>query len=193
MKSAGAVPGTGGGPAPATSQQQQQQLQHQLQQQMPLAASAVQMQQQQGLENLLQQQQQQQQQSASQLQQQILQQQAPPQPTGRMPGTPNAIVTTPLMGSAPVAGGPGGGVGGLPGQNLPFPIAAPRASRGGVHGRGGVPLVKPTPAMAAKMHHHFHHHGKVPPHYYPNLSGSETDVSTSTENLTQVKKAFNGS
>lgn len=33
--------------------------------------------------------------------------------------------------------------------------------------------------------------GGIPGVYHPNLSGSETDVSTSTENLTQVRSNTN--
>lgn len=63
-----------------------------------------------------------------------------------------------------------------------FPVAAPRVSRSKM-------------PMAAPVRHHLPGHNgpqgspvKFNPHmFHPNLSGSETDVSTSTENLTQVE------
>ena len=52
-----------------------------------------------------------------------------------------------------------------------YPVPAPR-SAGSAQGQPGSKLAKP---MAR---------------YHPSLSGSETDVSTSTENLTQVRQFF---
>ena len=114
----------------------------------------------------------------------------PLHPTGRMPGTPNAIITSPMIVSAPnppIAGG-----------NLQFPVAAPRSSRSAAAAAaaavaaGAVPRSKVAMGAAAGIRHgspgRMLQPGQRMP-FYPNLSGSETDVSTSTENLTQVRKA----
>ena len=125
----------------------------------------------------------------------------PLQPTGRMPGTPNAIITSPMIVSAPnppaasaamaaaaIAAG---------GNSMQFPVAAPRSSRSAAAAAavaaGAVPRSKA--AMGAAGAGGMIRHGspgkmlqpgqRMP--FYPNLSGSETDVSTSTENLTQVR------
>jgi hypothetical protein len=56
-------------------------------------------------------------------------------------------------------------------QNIPIP--APRSSTGESH------LIMPGPKLP-----------KPTARYHPSLSGSETDVSTSTENLTQVRRGL---
>ena len=129
----------------------------------------------------------------------------PLQPTGRMPGTPNAIITSPMIVSAPHPPA-ASAVAAAAGGNLQYPVAAPRSSRSAAAaaaaaavaaGGGGVPRSKvPLGAAAGGFRHGspgklLHPLGQRM-QFYPNLSGSETDVSTSTENLTQVSKANSG-
>ena len=122
--------------------------------------------------------------------------QMPLQPTGRMPGTPNAIITSPMIVSAPnpPAASAAMAAAAAAGGNLQFPVAAPRSSRSAAAAAaaavagGAVPRSKA--AMGGIRHGSpgkFLQPGQRMP-FYPNLSGSETDVSTSTENLTQVRR-----
>lgn len=60
-----------------------------------------------------------------------------------------------------------------------MPVAAPRNSRMVASSMIRPQQLKGLVPGQSKFH--------PPPAYYPNLSGSETDVSTSTENLTQVR------
>ena len=126
----------------------------------------------------------------------------PLQPTGRMPGTPNAIITSPMIVSAPHPPAASAVAAAAAGGNLQYPVAAPRSSRSAAAaaaaaavaaGGGGVPRSKgPLGAAAAAGGFRHGSPGKLlhpmgqRMQFYPNLSGSETDVSTSTENLTQV-------
>ena len=124
----------------------------------------------------------------------------PLQPTGRMPGTPNAIITSPMIVSAPnppaaTAAAQAAMAAAAAGGNLQFPVAAPRSSRSAAAAAaaavaaGAVPRSKAAMGAAGGIRHgspaKMLQPGQRMP-FYPNLSGSETDVSTSTENLTQV-------
>ena len=123
----------------------------------------------------------------------------PLQPTGRMPGTPNAIITSPMIVSAPnpPAASAAMAAAAAAGGNLQFPVAAPRSSRSAAAAAaaavaaGAVPRSKVAMGAAAGIRHgspgRMLQPGQRMP-FYPNLSGSETDVSTSTENLTQVRR-----
>ena len=75
-------------------------------------------------------------------------------------------------------GGPGGGPVG-PGAGGVYPVPAPRSGPSVV---SSVPYHH-TVISGSKM-------AKPMARYHPSLSGSETDVSTSTENLTQVNQLF---
>ena len=123
----------------------------------------------------------------------------PLQPTGRMPGTPNAIITSPMIVSAPnppaaAAAAQAAMAAAAAGGNLQFPVAAPRSSRSAAAAAavaaGAVPRSKAAMGAAGGIRHgspaKMLQPGQRMP-FYPNLSGSETDVSTSTENLTQVR------
>ena len=125
----------------------------------------------------------------------------PLQPTGRMPGTPNAIITSPMIVSAPnppaaAAAAQAAMAAAAAGGNLQFPVAAPRSSRSAAAAAaaavaaGAVPRSKAAMGVAGGIRHgspaKMLQPGQRMP-FYPNLSGSETDVSTSTENLTQVR------
>ena len=77
---------------------------------------------------------------------------------------------------------------GMVGSGLAYPIPAPRSS--------GTAMVSSSAAHPHHHPHHLHHPhhpgvmtklAKPMAKYHPSLSGSETDVSTSTENLTQVR------
>ncbi len=68
-----------------------------------------------------------------------------------------------------------------------------RPSHPGYAGGGAAPAYLGGRGAGLPVHrlgggntHHQHNNLK----YYPSLSGSETDVSTSTENLTQVRSSF---
>ena len=122
----------------------------------------------------------------------------PLQPTGRMPGTPNAIITSPMIVSAPnppaaAAAAQAAMAAAAAGGNLQFPVAAPRSSRSAAAAAvaaGAVPRSKAAMGVAGGIRHgspaKMLQPGQRMP-FYPNLSGSETDISTSTENLTQVR------
>ena len=112
-----------------------------------------------------------------------------------MPGTPNAIITSPMIVSAPnppAAAAQAAMAAAAAGGNLQFPVAAPRSSRSAAAAAvaaGAVPRSKAAMGAAGGIRHgspaKLLQPGQRMP-FYPNLSGSETDVSTSTENLTQV-------